>query len=75
MHRDVHRQRGSYVTSTRNNRDVCPYHLNNFTGRIRGTMHEDLIGLTLEHTFPNSSVATAITVGTKAILIKYLSSS
>jgi hypothetical protein len=38
-------------------------------------MHEDLIGLTFEQNFPNSSVATVIIVGTKGVLIKYFPSS
>jgi hypothetical protein len=34
--REVQRQRGSWGTSTRNNGDFRPYHLNNFGGCIRG---------------------------------------
>jgi hypothetical protein len=38
-------------------------------------MDEDLIGLRFKQTFPNSSVATVITLGTKGVLIKYFPSS
>jgi hypothetical protein len=37
-------------------------------------MHEDLIGRTSEQAFPNSSVATVITVGKKGVLIEYFPS-